>query len=67
MQQPQEYLVATEPEFLEMQLPDKRGSAEDMDEETEVLRLPKRRHIELSVEAEPSGDVESGVQAGSRC
>jgi hypothetical protein len=62
-EEPREYLVARESEFLEMQLPDKRGSEQDMDEDMEVLRLPKRRHTEPSVEAEPGGEVESGVEA----
>jgi hypothetical protein len=57
VEEEEEYLVATEPEFLEMQKPDKRGSEEDMDEDMEVLRLPKRRHTEPGVE------VESGVEA----
>jgi hypothetical protein len=59
----EEYLVATEPEFLETKQPNKRGSGEDMDEDMEVLRLPKRRHTEPSVDAEPRGEVESGVEA----
>jgi hypothetical protein len=51
VEEPREYLVATEPEFREMQLPDKRGSEDVMDEDMEVLWLPKRRHTEPSVEA----------------
>jgi hypothetical protein len=51
----EEYLVAPEPEFLEMPLLGKRGF-EDMDD-LEVLQLPKRRHTEPNVE------VEAGVEA----